>query len=227
MLKGPAVFLCFDDCYVREWHRWLNFFDDKNIKATFYPCYLNKLSEKEWGMLRDVQSRGHTIGHHSISHRRARKAIGELGCQGYIRNEIDNGLEMLKRRGIEARHFAYPSGDRDEKTDACLFTKFDTLRGVAFGETKYFYTTEELARTRLIYAMPVRAALKNLVVRIRGVTCWLEPGTGPTLDKLVEQNMAIFLYTHTPRDTELIPLSNLNNRVTFYPMDVLAGPNQR
>jgi len=71
--------------------------------------------------------------------------------------------------------------------------------------------------------MPVRAALKNLVVRIRGVTCWLEPGTGPTLDKLVEQNMAIFLYTHTPRDTELIPLSNLNNRVTFYPMDVLAG----
>lgn len=114
MLKGPAIFLCFDDFHVGAWHSWLKFFDDN-----------------------------------------------------------------------------------------------------------YFYTTDELSRTRLIYAMPVRAALGNLVVRVRGVTCWLEPGAHPTLESLVEQNMAIFLYMHDCLDRELTPLLNLNDRVIFYPMSVL------
>lgn len=223
MLKGPAIFLCFDDFHVRTWHSWLDFFDDKNIQATFYPCYINKLSEKDWGMVKDIQSRGHTIGYHGLNHRYAREMIGKLECQGYMRDEIDRGLEMLKRRGIEARHFAYPSGDRDMKTDMCLLDKFDTLRGVAFGDTRYYCTIEELPRTRLFYARPLWVTLKNLVLRISGKRTYLEPSTEAIpLKNLVEHgDTAIFLYTHTPRSEELIPLLNLDDRVTFYPMSVL------
>lgn len=65
------------------------------------------MAAMRWEDVKDLLDHGHSIGAHTINHRR----LTEIGSEGELRREIIESGEILQRRlGIAIDHFAYPFG---------------------------------------------------------------------------------------------------------------------
>lgn len=131
MIKAPAVLLCFDDCHIGAWHDYLQFFDDHQMKVTFYLSDIAgiRLKNHGWEKLQELRSHGHTIAYHGLNHLRAGTTVDKEGCEAFMAREVWAGLEILKEEGFDnVRHYCYPYGNCNEASDKCLLECFDTLR---------------------------------------------------------------------------------------------------
>lgn len=152
MIKVPAIFLSFDDQYIKEWHACLPLFVKHKARVTFYisPMYPKPIEDDEWELLREMKAAGHTIGFHGLNHLRSGAMVDDVGCEKYMKTDILPGLELMKKNGLDGlRHFSYPYGNRTDKSDQCLWQMFDTLRMGGYNP----YTPRELRKTRLIRSM--------------------------------------------------------------------------
>lgn len=206
-LKGPAVFLCFDDCHIDEWYRSIGFFDHHNMKVTFYLSDIAgiRLINHGWEKVRELQAHGHTIAYHGMNHLRAGNLIAEEGCEVFFAREIIVGMNILLEEGFEdIRHYCYPYGNRTPESDKCLLTVFDTLRQ---GGRK-IYTQEEMKQARLIRTAHYqkKPSIKNL--------------HEPMLNELIKRGHFIALYMHNIIQHRLDFLTSLKG-LNFLPMSTL------
>lgn len=203
-IKSPAIFISFDDCHINNWHSCLGFFRKNKMKVTFYICFPDRIEDEEWNKIREIQSEGHTIGFHGLNHMWTTRFIEKSGCQRYLENEIDKGLDFFKKKNIEINDFSYPFGNRNTETDNCLSKRFTTLRGIVLSSSpKYFYNIDELSKLKLIISKRLELAsysLKNLIK---------------------QKNIAIFLYSHVSNAEEINALLSLSGQAHFYPMEAI------
>lgn len=208
-IESPAVFLSFDDCYVKEWHSFIPLFEKFGVRTTFYLSYFADMNDSDWKLIRELKSFGHSIAYHGFNHIRAGEMVHGVGCIPYLKREIYPGLKVLLDNGLDGvRHFAYPRGNRSPKSDQCLLTLFKTLR---IGG-RQIHTPESIKKTRILRAFnfgkfPERRycgheALLKLVVKNKKIICF---------------------YMHEPVEHRLHYMFNLgeSNGVNFYPMEVL------
>lgn len=211
-LKGPAVFLCFDDCHIDEWYSNIAYFDHHNMKATFYLSDIAgiRLISHGWDKVRELQSHGHTIAYHGLNHLRAGNMIAEESCEAFMAREIIVGMDILIDEGFkDVRHYCYPYGNRTEESDKCLLTIFDTLRQ---GGRK-MYTLDEIKETRLIRTAHYqkKPGIKNLHEGL--------------LRQLIERKCFIALYMHICVQYRLDFLASLKG-LNFLPMSALDRESQ-
>jgi len=143
MVDRPGVILSFDDGEnIGLWCNAVSLFDDLQIKATFYVSCMNSLTEMQWAMLRNLQRRGHVIGHHGVNHRRAGEVTKERDpnnkrlknepifktWQQFLAADIDPGLKAMAVHGLSCKHYSYPYGNCNEESHKVLLQKFKTLR---------------------------------------------------------------------------------------------------
>lgn len=207
-IKTPAMLLCFDDWHIDEWHNYLQFFDDHNMKATFYVSGIAsiRLVDHGWDKLRELQAHGHTIGHHGMNHLRAGNMIEQEGCETFMAREIWTGLEIFKKESFDnIQHYCYPYGNRTEASDNCLLQTFRTLR---YGGRK-FYIADELKKERTI-------ASKHFGKHVDIMPCGYEP----LIEITIRNNAVLCGYMHQPMPKRLEWLGNLK-QLHFLPMSVL------
>jgi len=205
-IKMPAVFLCFDDIWIGEWHACRELFLQNNMKVTFYVTQFARLIDNDWAMLAELQDDGHNIGFHGLDHMRAGEAVNKLGCEGYLQSDIFPGLKAMETRGFRPQHFCYPRGNRTDSSDRCLLDIFRTLRA---GGTK-LYTATEVKTQRVFLAL-------NFGKQGQQKYC----GHEALLEKSITENKAVFFYMHRPVRHRLEYLSGLSERVNFYSMGAL------
>jgi len=212
--KTPAMLLCFDDCYIGEWHNYLQFFDDHNMKVTFYISGIAgiRLIDPGGDKLRELQAHGHTIAYHGMHHLRAGNMVEEEGCEAFMAREIWAGLKILKKEGFDnIQHYCYPYGNHTEMSDRCLCQVFRTLRRGG----RQWYAIDEIKQERLI-------ATKHFGKRADNIPCGYEP----FIEITIRNNAILCGYMHRPMPNRLEWLGNIK-QLHFLPMSVLDAPEAK
>lgn len=127
-----GVVFTFDDNNIDEWYSFLEFNIRYGAKATFYVCSFDKLSEKEYAELKDLQKANNEIGYHTLNHLNALKLIKEKSIDYYLQTEILPGIALMREKGFEAKSFAYPFGAGNEELDKELLKYFSNVRYTAY-----------------------------------------------------------------------------------------------
>jgi peptidoglycan/xylan/chitin deacetylase (PgdA/CDA1 family) len=109
------VALTFDDGPAEPTTRQiLNLLDKYAVKATFFVSGINALRYPE--IIKDIVSRGHTIGNHSLSH----NPFLMLTSSNNLFREISGAQEILQKMGINTQVFRPPVGIVNPKLSPIL-----------------------------------------------------------------------------------------------------------
>jgi peptidoglycan/xylan/chitin deacetylase (PgdA/CDA1 family) len=136
---GTKVLLTFDDGFVSNALLAEKFLDPLGIKAIFFipPGFINAKNRDEqktfiakniynnrfkpeeipddmmpmsWQDLEHLLDQSHTIGAHTINHRR----LTEIESKGELKREIvESGNILQKKLGVDIEHFSFPFGNID------------------------------------------------------------------------------------------------------------------
>lgn len=218
------IYLSFDDCHIKEWFSYRDWFIDNRVFATFYVSNLKTITDPEWGKLQLLKQDGHCIAFHSTNHRRAgltgvpeddpmrhnRRLANEVFYRTwseYLEHEILWGVRFMRERGLEPHHFAYPWGNSNGMTDTELLQVFVTLRNGGKG----YYATKPSGR--IVTAMLWGKYPKQLRCGHEGTLM------------LLNQHYYLFPYLHEPvahRLQYLADAAKLHN-AEFLTFDDLFG----
>lgn len=108
--QASGLCLTFGDWFVRGWHGARDLFRQYDAKATFFIAKPDKIPNRGWNRLRALQSDGHEIGCHTMTHARLTKFLTEGTFEDYIVQEIlpalaqSHGLSMQTMRSVGFRH---------------------------------------------------------------------------------------------------------------------------
>jgi len=195
----PGIILSFDDTSILQWHSLLPLFKKFNLYATFYISEMESLDAEQWNCLFELQETGHVIGHHGFRHRRAgevdvfrdpknKRKMERLRDEPvfktwdeFFETDIDPGIELFKKHGLRCYHYSYPFGNRTEKSDKMLLTRFKTLRRGGRG----LYTPNKVPRIYSAY---------NFGKHPNRTTC----GHEKLLNMAGDQKKVVCFYMHEP-----------------------------
>jgi peptidoglycan/xylan/chitin deacetylase (PgdA/CDA1 family) len=138
-MPKPGIALTFDDNYIDDWYRNINFFDSFHVKVTFYISYYHKLNRDQKNKLMTLMNHGHEIAYHSVHHPDFVKYLQQNTMGKLEEEEINKGLKMMNKDGFFPTDFAYPYGSHNEVLDNCLQRRFKSVR--------YLNGTKDYARS--------------------------------------------------------------------------------
>lgn len=124
--KQAYISITFDDGYVSQYDA-AKILEDYGWHGTFYvpSVWLGETFEDlnlmTLQQITNLQSRGHEIGGHTLSHVHANGVSDKV-----YEFEVSAGKGILEKHGIKIRNFAFPYGDDSKKEIALRY--FDTAR---------------------------------------------------------------------------------------------------
>lgn len=135
-----GVSISFDDIKnIDDWKTMMPLLDEYDVKATFYIDNYDHLDEDEIDFFLELQSAGHEIGAHGMSHQDYGIHLETGGTDmTYWLEEVEPGVRMMENDGFVITSFAYPRGVKSPSIDDLLLENFTALRGVH----GYFKQTE-------------------------------------------------------------------------------------
>lgn len=227
-IKGPGIFLSFDDGWIKEWHECLPLFEEHDVKAIFYLSFgviggmanvKFRPNSDEWTMLKEIATKGHTIGYHTWEHLFTKELLKSMSCDDYRKREVEPGMELLAEHGFKPRHFAYPYGweSCDDASHRCLLTMFDTLRVEVGRKDWETYTPEAVKKQRIFNSIDVAREEEQMLFSY--------------FDSIAEKKTIAFMHGHDSASikTTLINIFNYARglRIPFYSMELLNRAKER
>ena len=125
----PAT-LCmtFDDRFIGGWHSARDIFKRYDVRATFFLCWPERMTNREWRMLGQLRDDGHEIGCHTMTHTRLPKFLLDKTLGDYLTQEIDPWIDFMRTKGFEATSFSYPYYKYHPDLHQHLLERFKILR---------------------------------------------------------------------------------------------------
>ena len=150
---APGLLLTFDDRNMLNWEKQIPLFEKYDAHVTFFVDHFDELTTAQLEALQKLKNAGHTIGCHGLRHLKAAEYSEKYSIEKYISDEITPAIESMNKMGFFPTSFAYPSCNRNEKTDNELLKYFRHLRGgwPIEGEIskteRYFTKVEDVHKT--------------------------------------------------------------------------------
>ncbi|MCL3781703.1 hypothetical protein EMN47_15060 [Prolixibacteraceae bacterium JC049] len=185
-----GVVLTIDDGYIDHWHKYLDYFDKHNVKLTMYITTYHMLKDSSKLKLKEFQKRGHEVGFHTRNHIHLRQFLKENSVENYLKQEIDPGLEELKRDGFNIENFAYPYGENSNEVDIELVKRFNSIR-----KLKWTSEDRKLKDADVFYSLPV----ETKILYGAGIDLAYKVGDEElteALEKAATEKKILFLYCH-------------------------------
>lgn len=135
----PAVMLTFDDAYVSDWLGADSLFEKYGAKATFFVTHLHDLDSSDFAGLAFLQSRGHEIGCHGLSHADPITYMDSAGIRAYLVNEVDAAVALLWEKGFEVKSYAFPFGNYTDELCDSIHARGLFMRGAGYNKTDIFH----------------------------------------------------------------------------------------
>lgn len=133
-LQQAGVLITFDDDYVDEWFKADKILAKYKWKATFYLTKPQLYTKKQFRQLRKLKSKGHELGAHGFNHFNALTFYTNNSFSIYLKNEIEQTAQLLKKKRIKTNSFSYPFGAHNIATDSLLLKNFTSLRTTTYGK---------------------------------------------------------------------------------------------
>lgn len=162
----PSVLLTFDDAFIEQWLAVMPIFERYNAKATFFVTGFDKLSKEQIASLKKIKAAGHTIGCHSLRHKKAVDYSKEFSLEQYWKDDVEPAIKLMTESGFEPSCFAYPSSQNNADTDKLLLRYFSHLRsGVRYSEAEaIFVPTGEIINKGCLYGTSMDSSNKSLKI---------------------------------------------------------------
>lgn len=126
-LLGPGLFLSIDKP-ADTWYHLRDFLNQHHVKLTFYIEEYQKLHDSSINILKQMQSDGHEIAHHTSTHPHSTHYVMKYGMNQYLKHEIFAMTDSMRQDGFNPVTFAYPFGDCSAELDNNLLQHFNSLR---------------------------------------------------------------------------------------------------
>ncbi len=191
----PGVVLTFDDVQnVKNWINYLELFTRYDAKATLFINAPNRLSNNDVESLKIFSNAGFAIGCHGYNHVKSIDHIAENGVEIFMSEEIIAAENELFKRGFEAKVFAYPMSQHNDRTDAILSTVFKHARsGAGIPKGKRMIDCD-------IFFTPVDEVEKKFTLVGKGCDgtdeIFLENEIFPALERAKKRNEIVAFYSH-------------------------------
>ena len=124
-----GLLLTFDDRNMLNWEKQIPLFEKYDAHVTFFVDHFDELTTAQLEALQKLKNAGHAIGCHGLRHLKAAEYSEKYSIEKYISDEIAPAIESMNIKGVFPTSFAYPSCNRNEKTDNELLKYFRHLRG--------------------------------------------------------------------------------------------------
>jgi len=131
-LAPKRISISFDDvANIEYWNNSMDFFEENDVRATFFIDRFDKLSEEKIEILHSFNESGHEIGLHGLNHRGYIEYISDGGtAESYFDSEVITAKNMMESEGFLIESFAYPKGQRDGTIDELIQEEIPLVRGV-------------------------------------------------------------------------------------------------
>jgi len=188
----PSVLLTFDDVYIEQWLAVMPIFERYNAKATFFVAKFNELTQEQIIALKKIKAAGHTIGCHSLRHKKAVDYSKEFSLEQYWKDDVEPAIKFMTDNGFEPSCFAYPNSQNNADTDKMLLKYFSHLRsGVRYSEADaIFVPTGEIINKGCLYGTSMDSSNKSL--KIEDIFAMM--------DKAMAEDKCIVFYGHNIAD---------------------------
>ncbi len=188
----PSVLLTFDDAFIEQWLAVMPIFERYNAKATFFITGFDKLSKEQIASLKKIKAAGHTIGCHSLRHKKAVDYAKEFSLEQYWNDDVEPAIKLMTDSGFEPSCFAYPSSQNNADTDKLLLKYFSHLRsGVRYSDAeKIFVPAKEIRNKGCLYGTSIDSSNQNL--KIEDIFA--------LMDKAMAEDKCIVFYGHNIAD---------------------------
>lgn len=137
LTEEPGIVFSFDDRSVEDWYSLKELFKENGVRASFFVCKPQELTEKDFQMLAELEEDGHEIGAHSTNHLKLEEFLQDHSLEEYVKEEIDYCKNFLEEKGFKVDSYAFPFGVFTEELVQEVEQDFSSLRGTA-------YTSEEI-----------------------------------------------------------------------------------
>ena len=184
----PAVLLTFDDHFVDQWVAAMPVFERYNAKATFFITGFDKLTKEQIDGIKKLNAAGHTIGCHSLRHKKAVDYVKEFSLEQYWLDDVEPAVRLMTDSGLPPSCFAYPSSQNDTRTDGMLLKHFSHLRsGVPFSKAQsIFVPVDQIRNKGCLYGTSIDSNNKNITLE----------DIYSLMDKAKAENKCIVFYGH-------------------------------
>jgi peptidoglycan/xylan/chitin deacetylase (PgdA/CDA1 family) len=159
-MPQPGIALTFDDNYIDDWYQCLPLFDSFGVKATFYISNYKYIPYEQKQKLRVMADHGHEIAYHSTNHIDFARTLHSETMAKLVKDEIEDGMEMMKKDGFYPTTFAYPYGSHTDALDKCLLRKFKSLRALN-GSKNYAKSFVPNTDNSMLYAIGLDKSSKK------------------------------------------------------------------
>ena len=134
-----------------------------------------------WRQAEELLEVGWEIGAHTATHPKLAEVLSEQGDEGIL-DEIERSNEAYRTNlGFVPEHFAYPSGSRNERTDALLAPRYRSLRRWDFSHPPEWKLTHRETRPHALECQNIDNTVSfEDFVRIFDEAAVERPGRGPT-----------------------------------------------
>ena len=153
---APGLLLTFDDRNMLNWEKQIPLFEKYDAHVTFFVDHFDLLTTAQLEALHKLKNAGNTIGCHGLRHLKAAEYSEKYSIEKYISDEIAPAIELMNSKGYFPTSFAYPSSNRNEKTDNELLKYFRHLRsgcsieGEISKTERYFTKVEDIHKKGML-----------------------------------------------------------------------------
>ncbi len=192
-----GLLLTFDDRNMLNWEKQIPLFEKYDAHVTFFVDHFDLLTTAQLEALQKLKNAGHAIGCHGLNHLKAAEYSEEYSIEKYISDEIAPAIELMNSKGYFPTSFAYPSSNRNEKTDNELLKYFRHLRcgwpieGEISKTERYFTKVEDVHKRGMMYGASFHPKSKSdeLVSQAKKV-----------IDRISKNGELLVLYAHDIRN---------------------------
>lgn len=182
--KRGAVCFTFDDYAGANWLKADKIFKKYQAHVTFF--IVGRITPDKIAVMKKLQSAGHSIGLHSISHRNIWPLPKNWNLKTYFEREIKPQLDICRKNGINVRGFAYPNNRRTENSDQEFFKHFDYLRaGLGKARKTIYYPMTEIKDKMLLGGGGIGVYYKSDVNKLKKI-----------LSRAAETNTMVVFFSH-------------------------------
>lgn len=126
--RDAMVALTYDDGSIDGLTHAAPMMEKRGFRGTFYPIaaqigvrkkYLN------WAQLKELGTRGHEIGNHSMNHHHMTKILAAKEYERFAMESLEARRMIAEKTGFSPRTFCYPGNGRNAATDAEILKSHD------------------------------------------------------------------------------------------------------
>jgi peptidoglycan/xylan/chitin deacetylase (PgdA/CDA1 family) len=112
----PGLAFAFDDQAVDAWMATRDLFAAHGARVTFFVTRFENYTDDMKAELVQLAADGHDIEAHSVNHLHAGSYVHEHGLDGYIADEVQPSIDILRTTGYAPTAYAFPFGEASETT---------------------------------------------------------------------------------------------------------------